>query len=86
MAVGYSIFEQTVPLHFVGKSLVDLKIRNKYGLEVLMIKQTKDFLVDNKISAQKIITPDPSYKLRESDKLVLFGKDEKIEEFKKTAI
>jgi len=35
---------------------------------------------------QEIITPDPDYKLKESDKLVLFGKDEKIEEFKKTVI
>ena len=73
-------------MQFVGKTLVDIKLRNKYGLEVLMIKQTKDFLVDDKQSAQEIITPDPGYKLRESDKLVLFGKDEKIEEFKKTAI
>ncbi|RKY92986.1 MAG: hypothetical protein DRQ01_05545, partial [Ignavibacteriae bacterium] len=86
VAVGYSIFEQTVPMQFVGRTLVDIKLRNKYGLEVLMIKQTKDFLVDGKISAQEIITPDPGYKLRSSDKLVLFGKDEKIEEFKKTAI
>ena len=86
VAVGYSIFEQTVPMQFIGKTLVDIKLRNKYGLEVLMIKQTKDFLVDDKKSAQEIITPDPGYKLRASDKLVLFGKDEKIEEFKKTAI
>jgi len=86
VAVGYSIYEQKVPIHFVGKNLVDLKIRNKYGLEVLMIKQTKDFLVEGAKSAQEIITPDPGYKLKESDKLVLFGKDEKIEEFKRTAI
>jgi CIC family chloride channel protein len=86
VAVGYSIFEQSVPIQFVGKSLVDLKLRNKYGLEVLMIKQTKDFLVDRKNSMQEIITPDPGYKLKESDKLVLFGKDENIAEFKKAAI
>ncbi len=51
-----------------------------------MIKQTKDFLVEGEKSSQEIITPDPGYKLKESDKLVLFGKDEKIEEFKKSAI
>ncbi|MBT8386066.1 MAG: chloride channel protein [Ignavibacteria bacterium] len=86
VAVGYSIFEQTVPIQYVGKSLADLKIRNKYGLEVLMIKQTKDFLVDGIKSAQEIISPEPDYKLKESDKLVLFGKNEKIEEFKKAVI
>ncbi len=86
VAVGYSIYEQKVPIHFIGKTLTELKIRNKYGLEVLMIKQSKDMFDDYNKLVPNFITPDPAYKLKESDKLVLFGKDEKIDEFKKSAI
>ena len=39
-----------------------------------------------KQDSKLIIVTCPGYKLKERDKLVLFGKDEKIEEFKKTVI
>ena len=80
-----SISEQTVPVAFVGKSLAELKIRNRYGLEILMIKQHKNFLADD-FSEPEIITPDPDYKLKETDTIVIFGNDKKIEEFKQNVI
>ena len=84
VATGYSITEFGVPKRFIGKSLVELKIRNEFGLEVLMIKQPKEFLtgVD---SEPEIITPDPEYKLKRTDTLVIFGADEKIENLRKIA-
>ncbi|GBD86762.1 H(+)/Cl(-) exchange transporter ClcA [bacterium BMS3Abin03] len=81
IATGYSISEQAVPSSFVGKSLAELKIRNRYGLEILMIKQHKDFFADDR-SEPEIITPDPNYKLKATDTIVIFGNDKKIEEFK----
>jgi CIC family chloride channel protein len=82
VATGYSIAELGVPKRFVGKSLVELKIRNEFGLEVLMIKQPKEFLTDVD-SEPEIITPDPEYKLKRADTLVIFGTDEKIENLRK---
>ena len=82
VATGYSIAELSVPKKFIGKSLVELKIRNEFGLEVLMIKQPKEFLTDVN-SESEIITPDPEYKLKRTDTLVIFGADEKIENLKK---
>jgi CIC family chloride channel protein len=82
VATGYSIAELGVPKRFVGKSLVELKIRNEFGLEVLMIKQPKEFLTDID-SEPEIITPDPEYKLKRTDTLVIFGADEKIENLRK---
>ncbi len=79
VAAGYSIIEVHVPNIFLGKTLAELKIRNNYGLEVLMIKQIKD-IFDEK-SEPNILTPDPNYKLKTSDKLVVFGNDEKLENF-----
>ncbi len=42
VASGYSIMEVSIPDSFIGKSLTELKLRNNFGLEVLMIKHLKD--------------------------------------------
>lgn len=80
IADGYSIIEKNVPRHFIGKSIIDLRIRNKYGLEVLMIKQKSSILADKE--TDEIIIPNPDYKINEDDILVLFGSDENIKKFK----
>ena len=82
VAKGYSIAEITVDTNLAGQSLADLKIRSSYGLEVLMIKHPQD-LFDDSESNELIISADPNYKLKWGDKLVVFGKDENIERFKK---
>jgi CIC family chloride channel protein len=82
IAADHSISEENVPLTFIGKTLVELKIRSNFGLEVLMIKQHKDLFSDEDDEID-IITPDPNYKLKRTDSIVLFGLDEKIEDFRK---
>lgn len=82
VVTGYSITEYNVSTEMIGKSLRELKIRSDYGLEVLMIKHSSD-LFDDSGEKEKIISADPDYKLKWGDKLVLFGKDENIKEFKK---
>ncbi len=79
VAKGYSIIEKRALPEFVGKSLVELRLRNKYGLEVLMIKKKKSPFSDEE---EKIIAPDPNYVIKEGDLLVLFGTDEAIEKIK----
>lgn len=74
---GFSIVEKKAPASFIGKTLVELKLRNIYGLEVLMIKQKQTFLED---SDEEIIIPDSKYKIMAEDTLVIFGADEKIKE------
>lgn len=74
---GYSILEKTAPPEFVGKSLTDLKIRSRYGLEVLVVKKTKSPFDEND---KDVVVPDPNYVIREGDELILFGRDDKIEE------
>jgi CBS domain-containing protein len=82
IAAGHSISEENVPPTFIGKTLVELKIRSTFGLEVLMIKQYKDLFSDEDEEID-IITPDPNYKLKRTDSIVLFGLDAKIEEFRR---
>lgn len=81
VAEGYSIVEQTVNPSFVGKTLAELRLRNEYGLEVLMIKQSISPF-DDQLDENKIIVPDPNYHIKSDDVLVLFGSDENIEKTK----
>lgn len=81
VATGYSITEINVTVDMVGKSLRELKIRSTHGLEVLMIKHSNE-LFDDYSQQEIIISAEPDYKLKWGDKLVLFGKDENIKEFR----
>ena len=82
VAPGYSIAEIVVPTEIVNKSLSELKIRSKYGLEVLMIKHQQEIFSESK-EKEIIISADPNYKFKWGDKLVVFGRDENIDKFKK---
>jgi len=77
VAEGYSIIEHNVIPKFVGRTLAELRLRNEYGLEVLMIKQSQDMFADD-THKSNIIMSDPDYVIQESDILVLFGSDENI--------
>ncbi|MEJ2615568.1 MAG: TrkA C-terminal domain-containing protein, partial [Ignavibacteriaceae bacterium] len=79
VASGYSIMEVALPDSFVGKTLAELKLRNTFGLEVLMIKHLRN-IFENK-SDPEIVSPDPHYKLGLSDRLILFGEDKKLNHF-----
>lgn len=75
----YSIKELKVPIELIGKTLFDLKLRNKFKIEVLMIKKIKYSVDGNK--DQMIITAEPNYKFESGDELVIFGKNENIQKF-----
>jgi len=80
VAEGYSIFEKLAPISFVGKTLPELKLRNTYGLEVLMIKKESSD-VFNTETKTAIRIPDMDYVIEKGDLLVVFGKDEDLHIF-----
>ncbi len=62
---NYSIMEIGIPSTFIGKSLADLRLRNKYKINVLAIKS---------LTSQKwLVNPEADYVLQESDTLVVLG-------------
>ncbi len=77
VANGYSIIERNVKKEFVGKTLAQLKLRNNYGLEVLMIKHSPSPFASHEENSD-IVIPDPNYVIQADDTLVLFGADDKI--------
>lgn len=77
VASGYSITVIKVPEKFIGKNLIELKIRTRFNLEVLMIKQAKKIFDEQEENNFNIVN-DPEYRLQQDDKLVVFGSDENI--------
>ena len=78
---GYSISEQLVPKHFVGKTLAQLRLRNVYGVEVLMIRPHHHHFIEEE-KKSKFIVPRHDYLIKSSDILIVFGKDESISKLK----
>ena len=67
-----SIVEIKAPSKFIGRTLIGLRIRNVYQVEVLSIK--------SKVHGEDHITviPSPDYEIKEDDYLVIAGETEKV--------
>lgn len=69
---GYSINEIAPPKSFIGRSIRDLNIRARYGVDVLSIKT-------NERRGEKIkAIPSPDYIIKEGDTLVIAGEIKNI--------
>jgi len=74
VADGFAIVERRIKKEFIGKTLQQTKIRNDYGLEVLMVKKERS-AYDMK---NEMTVPDANYVFKPEDVVVLFGPDDKI--------
>jgi len=71
---GFVISEVAPPPSFIGKSFSDLHLRSRFGVTVLAIR---DALTD-----QVRMVPSPSFIIKDSDILVVIGKEEDIRKMK----
>jgi len=81
-----SIAELIPPTEYINKSLKDIDIRKRYGLNIIAIKKkmkivTKEGEVkeEHKIN----VAPEPGDMIRDKDMLIVVGTNEHIEAFKK---
>jgi len=70
-----SIIEIPVPETIVGKNLIELNLRHKYGVTIISIKNSK-----NKIMSP----PDINYKFQKDDVLTLIGEDKLLKKLRFT--
>ena len=70
MGTSLSIQEMAVPSKWIGKSLRDLELPRKYRISVIALH---DVLRD-----EMIVVPNPDAPLRDSDTLLVAGKDEDL--------
>jgi trk system potassium uptake protein len=71
----YSIAEVATPSPFIGKSLTELQVRQRFNVQVIAIQ---DVLTGNVAMA-----PPPDVRIRDSDVLVILGSKKDIERFQK---
>ena len=67
----YSMVEVAVPERWVGKNLVELKVRDRFGINVVGI------IVDGKVD----VTPDPQDPLPGDGILIVIGSNDILEKF-----
>jgi trk system potassium uptake protein TrkA len=70
LGTGFSIQEMAVRNEWIGQSLRRLELRQRYSVSVIALH---DMLTDKMVSA-----PDPDALLKESDTLLIAGKDEDL--------
>lgn len=70
VAEGYSIIQVPPPQSFVGKTLDDLKLIKKYGILVVAVKES--------VPENLILSPGPQCRIKDSDVLIVMGKDEDL--------
>ena len=66
----FSIQEMSVPDSWIGQTIRELNIRQKYGLTIVALH---DYLTGSTLAA-----PDPDHKLNDSDTLLVAGNDEAL--------
>lgn len=71
---GHSLREVTAPGSFVGKSLVQLRLRNRFGVQVVAIRATSEGAV--------VVNPPPETIIQEGDALFVLGRDEQLDRMK----
>lgn len=82
----YSIAEISAPKSFYDKSLKELKLREKFGVTVILIKRKIPFINENKIPDMKeeiIVSPKGEDIIMENDILIVIGKEKDLERMSK---
>jgi trk system potassium uptake protein TrkA len=70
LGVGFSLQEMAVPESWIGRSLRDLALPRRFGISVIAVH---DILRD-----EMIPVPDPDARLKDSDTLLVAGKDKDL--------
>ncbi|MFQ6083072.1 MAG: potassium channel family protein [Candidatus Aminicenantia bacterium] len=67
---GISIQEIAPPEKFIGKTLKELDLRNKYGIQVIAVKEL--------IPENTILIPRADFVIKDSDILIIIGEEKKL--------
>lgn len=73
LSPGISILEFGPPAEFLGKTISEINIRQRYGIQIIVIKEV--------VPENVVIVPTPDHIIKDSDILIGVGKDEDFEKF-----
>lgn len=77
-----SVMESPTPDSFVGKTLKQISLRNKYGINLIAIKRKIKKKGDNNIIEEVMEVPSAEEKIQEGDVLLVIGRIDYLEKFK----
>jgi len=72
LITGYGIVEITPPEEFAGKTLRELDLTNRYGIQVIAVKKT--------VPKDVLMAPKALYRVESGDLLILLGPDDSLGE------
>jgi trk system potassium uptake protein TrkA len=72
---GYSIIQVAPPNRFIGKSLRELNLINRFGVQVVAVKE----VVPDRLN----LIPTAQFVLKDSDIMILLGPNEALDELRK---
>jgi trk system potassium uptake protein TrkA len=72
---GYSIIQISPPNRFIGKSLRELNLINRFGVQVVAVKE----VVPDRLN----LIPTAQFVLKDSDIMILLGPNEALDELRK---
>lgn len=75
LAEGFEIVEIAVPEDFVKNSIKELQLRNKYGIEILAVK--------NPLTGEVKVMPSPDYVFKADDVIIAIGDIQSIQKIGK---
>jgi len=80
---NYRIVEVLTPRGVVGKSILELNLRDNYRLSLITIKEECSTMQNGIACTEYHVTgvPDSSYVIKATDRLVLFGTNHDIDRF-----
>jgi trk system potassium uptake protein TrkA len=79
---GHSIVEMKPPAECIGRTLAEMKLRNRFGLHVLAVRvPVQEKGVDSAIG--KIEIPDGSFLVQQNHILIIMGENKNIEKFRR---
>ncbi len=68
---GISIQEIAPPEEFIGRSLRELDLRNKYGIQIIAVREL--------IPERTVYVPDAGFVIKDSDILIVMGDEKNLE-------
>jgi trk system potassium uptake protein len=83
---GYNIVELAVPESLKGNSIMKSQVRTKYSVEIIAVKRNTpqlDGKGESVITEEVIIAPSAETKLEEGDTIMVIGKEDAIQRFRK---
>ncbi|MCX7848349.1 MAG: TrkA family potassium uptake protein [bacterium] len=79
LSEGFAIAELRVPPSFIGRSMSDLRVRSRYGVNVVALRRrARDLAPDEPASTTFLLNPSPEEPFEPNDILIVAGKEQDV--------